>query len=103
MASSQPRICGAWIETLPSLVGRGQNDYLHSAIKALGVSILARGSGGLAPVSDAMEAQNLALHSLQRNIHHASTLYANEVAATIMCLFMSEVVPSSTPRGLSTR
>ncbi|KAH8800369.1 hypothetical protein F5884DRAFT_549580 [Xylogone sp. PMI_703] len=89
---SQSRICGTWIEVLPSLAGNGGNEYLDSAIKALGISIVARGSEGRAPASDALEAQCSALQALQKNIKHASKSAFNELAAAIMCLFLSEML-----------
>jgi hypothetical protein len=91
---SRSRICGAWIEVLPALVGRGEAEYFNSAVKALGVSIAARGRDGRAPLSDALEAQCLALQLLREKIHTCSTSSFNEVAAATMCLFLSEVVSS---------
>lgn len=91
-ARSQSRICGAWVEVLPDLAGRKGNEYLHSAIRAFGVSILARGFGSCVPISDVLEAQCTALHALQKFIQHNSTSSFNEIAAAIMCLFLSEML-----------
>ncbi|KAH7123214.1 N-terminal fungal transcription regulatory domain-containing protein [Dactylonectria estremocensis] len=96
-AVSQSRICGSWIEVLPSLIEKEEHQYLlHSAIKALGVSILARGRDGRAPVSDALEAQGGALQALQDAIRHCAAPCFNALAAAMMCLYISEImVPSS--------
>jgi hypothetical protein len=91
-AITQSRICGSWVEVLPVLIDKGEKEYLNLAIRAFGASILASGCDGRAPVSDAVEAQCLALHSLQESIHQASASSFSEVAATIMCLFLSEVM-----------
>lgn len=90
--ASLSRICGAWIEVLPSLLGNtANNNLLTPAIKALGVSIVARGHNGLAPIPDALQAQCVALHTLQGNIRHTSDSSFNALAAAMMCLFLSEV------------
>lgn len=91
LANSQSRICGAWIEVLPTLVNKREDYILHSAIRAFGTSILASGSDGRATVSEALEAQCEALHFLRGRISQANTSSFNELAAAIMCLFLSEV------------
>ncbi|KAH7131061.1 N-terminal fungal transcription regulatory domain-containing protein [Dactylonectria macrodidyma] len=94
---SQSRICGSWIEVLPSLIEKAEHrDLLSSAIKALGVSIVARGRDGRAPVSDALEAQGRALQALQDAIRHCAAPSFNALAAAMMCLYLSEtMIPSS--------
>ncbi|RKK76051.1 hypothetical protein BFJ71_g17013 [Fusarium oxysporum] len=92
------RICGAWMEVLPSLLGNtANNNLLTPAIKALGVSIVARGHNGRAPIPDALQAQCVALRTLQGNIRHTSDSSFNALAASMMCLFLSEILlPTST-------
>lgn len=90
-----PRVCGAWIELLPVLsMTRRYEMTLSSSVKALGVSILARGRNGIAPVSDALTAHCSALHSLHDSLHHiAHTSDSDVLAVAIMCLMISEVRP----------
>lgn len=92
--SHQPtsRVCGSWIEVLPKLAMTGlQGDIVSSAVRAFGVSILARGSHGRAPIPDALDAQYSALRSLRDGIRHLSELNSNELSAAIMYLLVSEV------------
>ncbi|KAK1247407.1 hypothetical protein MKX07_002316 [Trichoderma sp. CBMAI-0711] len=71
-----PRVCGAWIELLPVLsLSRRYEMALSSSVKALGVSILARGRNGIAPISDALTAH-----------------YSDVLAVAIMCLMISEII-----------
>ncbi|KAL3294851.1 n-terminal fungal transcription regulatory domain-containing protein, partial [Colletotrichum asianum] len=93
-ALSQSRICGAWVEVLPGLVGAdGRHDGpLSSAIKALGISLIARGPSGRAPVHEAIAAHSSALKAVGRLLPHANDDPNNydEISAAIMCLFLSE-------------
>ncbi|KAH8667685.1 hypothetical protein BGZ61DRAFT_461053 [Ilyonectria robusta] len=99
-AVSQSRICGSWIEVLPSLIQKEEHQHLLSlAIKALGVSIVARGSDGRAPVSDALEAQCGALHALRDTIRHYTSSSFNALAAAMMCLYLSEMMVPSAHAG----
>lgn len=72
---------------------------LSLAIKALGVSIVARGSDGRAPVPDALEAQCGALHALRDTIRHYTPSSFNALAATMMCLYLSEMMVPSAHAG----
>ncbi|KAF4778324.1 hypothetical protein HER10_EVM0003112 [Colletotrichum scovillei] len=91
---SQSRICGAWVEVLPGIVGTdGRHDGpLSSAIKALGISLMARGPKGRAPVHEAIAAHSSALKAVGCLIPHANDdpNNYNEISAAIMCLFLSE-------------
>lgn len=91
LGNSQSRICGAWIEVLPTLINKREDYILHSAIRAFGTSILASGCDGRASVSEALEAQCEALHLLRGRIGQSNISSFNELAAAIMCLFLSEV------------
>ncbi|KAM5341489.1 hypothetical protein ACJ41O_014520 [Fusarium nematophilum] len=87
------RICGGWVEVLPELAREAKADQLLSpAIKTLAVSILARGGGGRAPMSDALAAHTSALESLGAELSLGSTSSPNMIAASIMCLFLSEAL-----------
>ncbi|KAH0492268.1 hypothetical protein TgHK011_007229 [Trichoderma gracile] len=89
-----PRVCGAWIELLPVLsLTRRYEMALSSSVKALGVSILARGRNGIAPISDALTAHCSALHALHVSLHHIShTADSDVLAVAIMCLMISELI-----------
>ncbi|KAI3539241.1 hypothetical protein CABS03_12331 [Colletotrichum abscissum] len=93
---SQSRICGAWVEVLPGIVGTdGRHDGpLSSAIKALGISLMARGPKGRAPVHEAIEAHSSALKAVGYLIPRANDDPNNytEISAAIMCLFLSEIL-----------
>ncbi|KAF3797949.1 hypothetical protein GCG54_00003848 [Colletotrichum gloeosporioides] len=105
-ALSQSRICGAWVEVLPGLIGGdGRHDGpLSSAIKALGISLVARGPSGRAPVHEAIAAHSSALKAVGRLIPHANDDPNNydEISAAIMCLFLSEVCSLGPYFALST-
>lgn len=89
-----PRVCGAWIELLPVLsMTRRHEMTLSSSVKALGVSILARGRNGIAPISDALTAHCSALNSLHDSLHHIHDSNSDVLAVAIMCLMISEVRP----------
>ncbi|KAL7808182.1 N-terminal fungal transcription regulatory domain-containing protein [Trichoderma gracile] len=89
-----PRVCGAWIELLPVLsLTRRYEMALSWSVKALGVSILARGRNGIAPISDALTAHCSALHALHVSLHHIShTADSDVLAVAIMCLMISELI-----------
>ncbi|KZL76342.1 C6 zinc finger domain protein, partial [Colletotrichum tofieldiae] len=88
---SQSRICGAWIEELPELIGQGGDELLPCAIRALGTTLVARGRNGRAPISEAVQTQCLALNILQRTINIRGDSTHDRLAASIMCLYLSEV------------
>lgn len=91
--SSPHRVCGAWVEALPELARDRQAElYLSPAIKTLAVSIVSRGKNGRAPVSDALEAQTIALSSIQSGLGQMMASNSNLLAAATMCLFLSEMV-----------
>lgn len=89
--TSLSRICGAWVGVLPSLLGTPDEHVLSPAIRALALSIVARGHDGRAPISDALEARCVALRVLHTTISHVSDRSFNSLAAAMMCLYMSEV------------
>jgi hypothetical protein len=94
---TQSRICGSWVEVLPTLIGRAEDDYLLApAIKAFGFSIAASGAAGRAPIPDALEAQCSALRVLQSTITN-SKLSFNALSSAIMCLCLSGVSPNLYP------
>ena len=90
-STSLSRICGAWVGVLPSLLSTPDEDFLFPAVKALGMSIVARGHDGRAPISDALEARCSALNVLHTTIGRAPDRSFNSLAAAMMCLYMSEV------------
>jgi hypothetical protein len=84
-------MCGAWVEALPELAIGDDAEPLPSAIKALGVTLAVFGQTTRAPIPDALEAQCAALGTLQSAIRDNTVSPSNELAATVMCLFVSEV------------
>lgn len=64
---------------------------LESSVKALAISILARESEGVAPMSDALAAHCSALRSLHSSLGNGDKTASNVLVACIMCLFVSEV------------
>lgn len=93
----QFRVCGSWVQVLPELSGGREENPLPSAIKALGVSIAARGCSGWAPIPDVLRARSQALADLQDAIRRNTVASSNELAAAVMCLFLSEVLVSPNP------
>ncbi len=84
-------MCCAWMEVLPSLLSTSHDWFLSPAIKALGTSILSRGSKGPAPISTALEARSAAMNTLRGAVSREEDASFNVIAASIMCLFLSEV------------
>ena len=93
------RVCGAWVEVLPDLLGSGTNTTLSSAIKAFAVSILSGGPVRTAPMSMGLEAKSLALTSLRKALRVAGKTYSDELAATVMCVLFSELFIPTTLRS----
>ncbi|KAK5992301.1 Kinesin light chain 1 [Cladobotryum mycophilum] len=88
-----PRICGAWIELLPSLSSSPLPEKaLSASVKALGICILARGHKGRAPMSEALAAHCKALSSLHKSLLHVGSADSNVLVAAIMCLIISELL-----------
>ncbi|RFU23710.1 hypothetical protein B7463_g12628, partial [Scytalidium lignicola] len=96
-STSRPRICGAWVEVLPSITGLGCHEpLLSSAIKALAVSIRNKGQGESAWKSDSIEAYGSALRSLNKGLRVITNTPSHELVAAIMCLTLAELmIPSS--------
>lgn len=92
---SQSRICGAWVEVLPGLLdacGGGRCEALPSAVRALGMTLIARGRYARVPVAEAIEAHCLAIRNLHRELGAAGALACDgRLVASVMCLFLSEV------------
>lgn len=94
LASFPSRICGQWVEALPSIATSAVNqDQLREAVKSLGMSIVARGPQGRAPVSSAVEAYDVAVRAVRSCINHHNVEAFSTLAASIMCLYLSEVSP----------
>ncbi|KAH8879293.1 hypothetical protein GQ53DRAFT_756106 [Thozetella sp. PMI_491] len=93
LAVSQPRICGAWVEVLPQLIGSGRDDEaLEAAVKCLGVAIMSGGPIRKAPISAGLEAYGLALRSLGQGLQKADGAMADNLAASVMCLLLAELI-----------
>ena len=80
------------MEVLPSLVEKPDGEQLLApAIKALAVSIVARGPKGVAPVSDALESQCVAIKALRFALRRDGSSRFEFMAVSMMCLFLSQV------------
>nr|XP_036589609.1 uncharacterized protein CTRU02_00363 [Colletotrichum truncatum]KAF6801614.1 hypothetical protein CTRU02_00363 [Colletotrichum truncatum] len=94
------RVCGGWIEILPQLARTpAADEYLAPSVKALAVSILARGKHGMANISDALTAEAAALESLRHALKTSTLTAPNLLIANMMCLFVSEALFPTTPNG----
>ncbi len=92
ISARKPRICAAWIELLPMLLGNADADALiSSATKVLSIAILARLPNSSVPAHHALEAQSAALHDLHSAVRRANVASFNMIAAAIMCIFLAEV------------
>ncbi|KAI9164208.1 hypothetical protein HJFPF1_05848 [Paramyrothecium foliicola] len=88
-----PRVCGAWVEVLPELFRTPKHEGLVSAcVRSLAISVISGGSQGRAPMSDAMQAHANALALLQNALKGPSNPFCNHLMASMMCLFLSEVL-----------
>ncbi|KAK3694117.1 hypothetical protein B0T22DRAFT_373526 [Podospora appendiculata] len=88
----QPRVCGAWVEVLPDLIGNGTDKTLCSAVRAFALSILSGGPESKAPVSTGLKAYSLALCSLSNCLSSVRDLsLSNQVAAAVMCVLLAEL------------
>ncbi|KAK3989424.1 hypothetical protein QBC44DRAFT_350636 [Cladorrhinum sp. PSN332] len=85
-------MCCAWMEVLPSLLGTSHEYFLSPAIKALGISIVARGNNGRAPIPNALEARCAAMRTLRGAVGRENDSSFNALAASMMCLFLSEML-----------
>ncbi|EED21360.1 conserved hypothetical protein [Talaromyces stipitatus ATCC 10500] len=100
--TKEPRICGAWVEVLPSLrSGRGgtRNLVLTAAVEALATSILTQ---KLYPNRDNIESfqsYELALRSLRKSVT-VDQRSDVELLASIMCLSLVELMMPSTSVAL---
>ncbi|KAK3336260.1 hypothetical protein B0T19DRAFT_409015 [Cercophora scortea] len=92
MSTYQPRVCGAWVEALPDLIGNGTNTTLCSAVRAFALSILSGGPESKAPVSTGLKAYSLALCSLSNSLSSVrDPSLSNQLAAAVMCVLLAEL------------
>lgn len=98
-----PRLCGAWVETLPFLACHEMADkVLAPSIKTLATSMVSRGPGGVAPVYDALKAHELAISSIQsgiRSIKGGQSSDSSILAAAVTCLFLAELLLPTSASG----
>jgi hypothetical protein len=88
---ASPRICGAWVEVLPDLVGNDTDKALDAAIRAFAMSILSRGPKPSFPVSAGLEAYDRALISVNAALRSPYSDFPVVIAASVMCLLLAEV------------
>jgi len=87
------RLCGAWVTLLPELAARSSqdSDVLKYAIEALGYAILGQINNEEDLVAKALEARGKTLRSLQKVLVSAQQAPLEQLLATILCLFLTEV------------
>ena len=91
-SASASRMRWTWMEIIPQLLTGKNDEALSSSIRALGISIMARGRDGPAPTSCALEAQAHALRAMRKALSQRRTLLSCEkVVSATMCLILSEV------------
>ncbi|GAB1311452.1 hypothetical protein MFIFM68171_01662 [Madurella fahalii] len=94
-SESSPRICGAWVEVLPDLIGSDTSAALTSAIKAFAVSIQSRGPKHSVPISAALEAYSSALSSVNDALRVPYDSFPVELGAAVMCLLFADLFLST--------
>ncbi|KXX76123.1 hypothetical protein MMYC01_206304 [Madurella mycetomatis] len=92
---SSPRICGAWVEVLPDLIGSDTSAALASAIKAFAMSIQSRGSKHSVPISAALEAYSSALGLVNDALWVPYDSFPVELGAAVMCLLFADLFLST--------
>ncbi|EPE28338.1 hypothetical protein GLAREA_09458 [Glarea lozoyensis ATCC 20868] len=98
--TSQSRICGCWVEVLPTIVSNGESkdNVVPLAIKALYQSIIKKDRmGELDP--DYTESYAAALARLRKALPDSHTSQYVGFAAASMCLTLSEVLFPTTTDG----
>lgn len=94
-AESSPRICGAWVEVLPDLIGSDTNAALASAIKAFAMSIQSRGPKYSVPIPAALEAYSSALGLVNDALWVPYNSFPVELGAAVMCLLFADLFLST--------
>lgn len=91
-STKQPRICGAWVEVLPSLRSGGSTSdlVLTTAVEALATSILAQKLNPNMDNVESFQSYELALRSLRKSVV-VDRRFDTELLASIMCLSLVEV------------
>ncbi|UNI18323.1 hypothetical protein JDV02_004597 [Purpureocillium takamizusanense] len=90
---SPPRICGSWVELLPDMAGQPANEAIITApVRTLATSILARGYHGIVSMGEALMAHGTALRSVNHALANADKTNTNVLAASVMCLMISELI-----------
>ncbi|OBT77160.1 hypothetical protein VF21_05052 [Pseudogymnoascus sp. 05NY08] len=101
--NSRYRICGSWMEVLPELTAQiHQDSILRSAMKALATSILASTPHQSPSNLDPTQHYYAAIRALRIGIAARDPASHAEVAASIMCLSLTEVMFRDSAAGLST-
>lgn len=88
----QSRICGNWVQVLPSLAGRGRHEnLLAAAINSLGISILGKAQHQVTSPFQCFQAYSLALRALAFSIWKDGHSFSDEMTAAILCVAFTEV------------
>lgn len=91
----RPRICGSWVEVLPSLSENTDSNIILAASKALSTSIMSRGFPGRVSGVDSTRNYLNALKLMRKELSTANISSDRELLASIMCLSLAEVRPAS--------
>lgn len=92
LADSQPRICGAWVEVIPEISNtRRSNAVLETAVRAFALSITQNRPDISAARLRASHAYCHAIESLRGNFDLSGGQFRADLAASIMCLGLTEV------------
>ena len=86
------QICGAWVEALPLLFGKGRiPDFLASSVTAFAAALRHHCVGSNAVLPHVLELYGLSLKLLAVALENASGILQVEHCAAIMCLAVTEV------------
>lgn len=95
LATSKPRICGDWVETLPDLVNtrstRSRDCVLKFFIRAFGLSVAQNSPGALILRPESSQAYYQATRALRRSFDPSAGRFIADMASAIMCLGLTEV------------
>ncbi|KAF2147046.1 uncharacterized protein K452DRAFT_240175 [Aplosporella prunicola CBS 121167] len=96
--ASRPRICGCWVEVLPSMADKGDN-VLDSAIRAFGLALSSGSTSSSISVPQCFEAYSSAIHLTANRLRTTHHSFPDDLAAAIMCLTMAELMLPSSENG----
>ncbi|KAJ5624890.1 hypothetical protein N7510_001199 [Penicillium lagena] len=88
----QSRICGAWVEALPTLSNQtNQDSVLPAAIESLATSLMHQNPQRNGHIIDSTHSYHKAIQALRHGFDATDCPFHAEFAAAIMCLSLTEV------------